>query len=82
MKQNESKQPKKVTKLKIYFLQNGVQQNELAKKSGVGITTLHWLINTGNATPKTFRKVTECLVNDYKLPITIDEVKEYATTEV
>lgn len=73
---------KKVSKLKIYFLQNGVKQKELAKKAGIGVTSAHYLINEGEATEKTFRKVADCLVNEYKLPITIEEVKEYAKTQV
>lgn len=60
----------KVNELKLYLVKNKVKQRELSKKSNLGITTLHNLINLGKGSPKTINAVVRSLNDDFGLDIT------------
>ena len=51
----------KVNQFKVWLLQNGVTQIQLSEKTGLGITTLHHLINEGQGSEKTISKIAVCL---------------------
>jgi len=72
---------KKVSKLKIFFVENQVPQKELAQQSGVGVTSLHYMINEKRATNKTLNRVVTCLKETYGITTTFEALKEMMLTD-
>jgi len=64
----------KVSKFKLFLIENGVKQRDLSIKSGLGVTTLHHLINSGDGSPKTIKKIVETLTKNFGLKITEQEI--------
>lgn len=64
----------KVNELKLLLVKNGIKQRKLSEKSGLGITSLHNLINNGIGSEKTIKTVVECLKTDFSLEITEKKV--------
>ena len=63
-------------KFKVFCVANKIKQKDLSKKSDVGITALHYLQNEGKASYKTLEKVTKSLNKDFKVKITLEELRE------
>jgi transcriptional regulator with XRE-family HTH domain len=57
----------KIHPLKIYILQNGIKQKELAKLSGISEITIHRIVNY--KTTKSFKKTIQKLNNVTGIPV-------------
>lgn len=64
----------KVNELKILLVSNKIKQRKLAEKTGLGITSLHNLINNGVGSDKTIKSVVDYLVEEKGLDITEKKV--------
>ena len=60
-----SREEIKVNQFKIWLVSNGIKQKKLSEKSGVGVTSLHHMINEGVASDETIDKVSLSLRMDF-----------------
>ena len=72
----------KVNKLKIYLMTHGIKQNELSKKCGIGVTSLHHLINEGIGSEKTIFALADCLNLEYGKDITFEDISNMINESV
>ncbi len=63
-------------KFKVFCVSNRIKQKDLSQKADVGITALHYLQNEGKASFKTLEKITKSLNEDFKVKITLEELRE------
>lgn len=64
-------------KLKVLLLLNGINQRALSRASKIGVTSLHLLINKGEASEKTIEAVTNSLRDDFGVKFTDDDVDSW-----
>lgn len=60
----------KVTKLKVWMMEHGVNQKELAKKTSLSTNTINRLVNNGHATKSVVKLVS------YELGISVEQIME------
>lgn len=71
----------KVNQLKVFLVGHNIGQKELHEQSGLGITSLHYMINEGRASNKTLRKVVTTLKESYGITISFEDLKEKMKTD-
>lgn len=77
----ETDNVKEVNQFKIWLVANGINQKELSRNCGVGVTSLHHLINEGKGTRKTIEKIAECLRYYYGKDITLKSIANMISSE-
>jgi transcriptional regulator with XRE-family HTH domain len=61
---------KKITRLKIWLLENNINQKELADKTMLSTNTINRLVNSGQASNSVIKLIS------YELSMDIEQVKE------
>jgi len=69
-KSSTQKEPTKITRLKIWLMENNINQKELAEKTLLSTNTINRLVNSGKATNSVIKLLS------YELSMSIEEVKE------